>query len=70
MNYKQNLVNVIFIKEKYSIWDMSFQKKKGEVVEPTKIRAIMEWPVPKDVHDTISCMGLTRYYHIFMQTFF
>ena len=65
MNYTRNLVNVIFIKEKYSIWDMSIQKK-GEVVEPAKIRAIMEWPVPKDVHDMISFMGLTGYYHIFI----
>ena len=32
--------------------------KKGIVVDPAKIKYILEWPTPKDVHDIISFMGL------------
>ena len=43
--------------------------KKGIGDDPTKIKAILEWPAPKDVHDIRSFMGLTRYYHIFIEFF-
>jgi hypothetical protein len=33
--------------------------KEGVVVDPDKIRYIMEWPTPKDVSDIRSFMGLT-----------
>ena len=43
--------------------------KRGIVVDPTKIKTILEWYVPKDVHDIRSFMGLTRYYCIFIECF-
>eukprot|EP00253_Pinus_taeda_P022443 PITA_22443 len=36
--------------------------KDGIAVDPEKIKAIMEWPVPKDVADIRSFMGLAGYY--------
>jgi hypothetical protein len=39
---------------------------EGIAVNPEKIRAIMEWPIPKDVSDIQSFIGITGYYHIFM----
>ena len=64
----QNLVNAIFIKKKCSIWDILSQKK-GVAVDPAKVNAITECPVPKDVQEIRSFMGLTRYYHIFINKF-
>jgi hypothetical protein len=42
---------------------------EGIVVDPKKIKAIMEWPVPKDVADIWSFMGITRYYRRFIKGF-
>jgi len=36
--------------------------KRGIAVDPEKIRTIMEWPIPKDVADIRSFMGLAGYY--------
>lgn len=36
--------------------------KDGIVMDLEKIRTIMEWPVPKDVADIQSFMGLAGYY--------
>jgi hypothetical protein len=43
--------------------------EEGIVVDPEKIRAIMEWPIPKDVADIKSFMGITGYYHRFIYIF-
>jgi hypothetical protein len=37
--------------------------------DPEKIRSIMEWPVPKDVADIRSFMGITEFYHRFIEGF-
>jgi hypothetical protein len=42
---------------------------KGIVVDPEKIKAIMEWPVPKDVANIRSFMGITGYYRRFIEGF-
>jgi hypothetical protein len=42
---------------------------EGIVVDPEKIKAIMEWPVPKDVADIRSFMGITGYYRRFIEGF-
>eukprot|EP00253_Pinus_taeda_P035458 PITA_35458 len=43
--------------------------KDGIDVDPEKIKAIMEWTVPKDVADIQSFMGLAGYYRRFVKGF-
>ena len=43
--------------------------KDGISVDPDKIKAINEWPVPKDVTDVQSFMGITGYYRRFIESF-
>eukprot|EP00253_Pinus_taeda_P011976 PITA_11976 len=43
--------------------------KEGIAVNPEKIKAIMDWPIPKDVTDVQSFMGLAGYYRIFVKGF-
>jgi hypothetical protein len=38
-------------------------------VDLEKVKAIMEWPVPKNSHEVRSFMGLVGYYHIFVEGF-
>jgi hypothetical protein len=38
-------------------------------VDPDKIKAIMDFPTPKDVSDIKSFMGLEGYYRIFIKGF-
>jgi hypothetical protein len=42
---------------------------EGIIVDPEKIKSIMEWPVPKDLEDIRSFMGITRYYRRFIEGF-
>jgi hypothetical protein len=42
---------------------------EGIVVDPKKTKSIMEWPIPKDVADICSFMGITRYYRGFIEGF-
>ena len=42
----------------------------GIVVDPEKIKAIMEWHVSKNVADIISFIGITSYYRRFIKGFF
>lgn len=43
--------------------------KEGIAMDPKKIGTIMEWPVPKDVADIRSFMGLAGYYRWFVEGF-
>eukprot|EP00253_Pinus_taeda_P009062 PITA_09062 len=43
--------------------------KEGIAVDPEKIKAIMDWPVPKDVADVRSFMSLAGYYRRFVEGF-
>jgi hypothetical protein len=43
--------------------------EEGVVVNPDKIRSIMEWPTPKDILDIRSFMGLAGYYRRFIKGF-
>jgi hypothetical protein len=38
-------------------------------IDPDKIKAIIDWPTPKDVFDIISFMGLVGYYRRFIKGF-
>jgi hypothetical protein len=42
---------------------------EGIGVNPEKIRAIMEWLIPKDVVNIRSFMGITGYYYKFIEVF-
>ena len=42
---------------------------EGIAIDPEKIKAIMEWPVPKDVADIWSFMGIIGYYCRFIEGF-
>ena len=38
-------------------------------MDPEKVKAIMEWPAPKNDHEVISFMGLASYYQRFVEGF-
>ena len=42
---------------------------KGIQASPEKVRAIIEWPKPKSVHDVRSLLGLASYYRRFVRGF-
>jgi len=42
---------------------------KGIVVDPEKIKTIMEWTTPKNVTDIRSFLGLAGYYRRFIEGF-
>ena len=43
--------------------------KDGISIDLNKIKAIIEWPVPKNVTDIRSFMGITSYYQKFIEGF-
>ena len=43
--------------------------KERILMDPKKIKAIEDWPVPKDVTDVRSFMGITSYYRRFIKGF-
>ena len=43
--------------------------KEGISVDPKKIKEIEDWPVPKDVTNVRSFMGITGYYRRFIEWF-
>ena len=41
----------------------------GVVVDPEKIKSIMDWPAPRNVFEVRSFMGLVGYYRMFIKGF-
>jgi hypothetical protein len=39
-------------------------------VDPEKVKAIMEWPVPKNAHEVRRFMGIVGYYQRFVEGFY
>ena len=42
---------------------------EGIIVDPAKVKAIMEWPAPTNVPEVHSFMGLAGYYRCFVEGF-
>ena len=42
---------------------------EGISVEPEKVKAIMDWPVPRNAHEVRRFMGLRGYYRMFVEGF-
>ena len=42
---------------------------EGIFVDPKKVKAIMEWPMPKNAHEVRRFMGLAGYYRRFVEGF-
>ena len=43
--------------------------KEGISVDPSKIQAVKDWPIPRTVTEIKSFIGLARYYRRFVQDF-
>ena len=42
---------------------------EGIVMDPEKVKAIMDWPVPRNSHEVRRFMGLVGYYKRFVEGF-
>jgi len=60
---------------KYSFYHKQIQYlghvvfEEGIDVDLEKVKAVMEWPIPKDVADIRYFMGIIGYYKIFIEGF-
>jgi hypothetical protein len=43
--------------------------KNGVKVDPRKVKAVQEWPVPKDLHQLRSFLGMANYFRRFIMAY-
>ena len=63
-----NLKNVNLTLQK-SLFLGYILSKDGLKVDPEKVKAILDWPVPSNVKEIQSFIGLCNYYRIFIKDF-
>ena len=57
-----------FVKERVDY--LGFEvSPEGIHASPDKVKAVIEWPTPKDIHDLRSFLGLASYYRKFIKGF-
>ena len=73
---KKLLENNLYIKLekcKFDVTETTFLgyilSKDGLKVDPEKVKAILDWPVPSNVKEIQSFIGLCNYYRIFIKDF-
>ena len=59
--------SVFLVLRRWSIWDTVLHE--GLKVDPNKIKAIMEWPIPKTIKKLRGFLGLTGYYRRFVKNY-
>jgi len=42
---------------------------EGVKVDPNKIKAMMDWPIPKTLKNLRGFLGFTGYYHMFVRNY-
>ena len=43
--------------------------KDGVATDPAKIKVVIDWPQPKNVHQVCGFLGITGWYHSFIEAY-
>ena len=74
--FEELRANSLFVNEKKSEFFMHKIKYLGHIIskdgirmDPEKLRVINEWPIPKNLHEVRSFLGMCSYYRRFIEKF-